>query len=176
MVGLAAGPLEPRYSKAPTVLGGWLVVVHSGRGCPQAAARRPGMSVGAGRLDLGGPEATRGPPGSPAPWSRRVGSPLGLVGQCWLSGPPSGLVHHSGLSGGGGKFYGRPLPRQGRLRRRCAISLRSTLDPRASAALVQALTGRLAPALSFVCRPHRTWLLGKRPPSGGLEPGNYLVS
>jgi len=65
----------------------------------------------------------------------------------WPRGCPVAM-----LFGGGGGFYGRPLTRQGRLRRRAS----PTPDPRASAALDQAPTGQAGACPSLARRHHRT--------------------
>src|SRR5690348_9794675 len=52
---------------------------------------------------------------------------------------------------------GGALTRQGRLRRPAPPDCCATLDPRASATLSQALTGRLAPAHRYARHHHRTF-------------------
>ncbi len=107
--------------------GGWLRLFRTLRRCLESF-----LSVGVGTLDYGGP------------WPS-----VDLVRGLWvaLARGPGRLATtrywrwSRGGFGGGVGLYGRPLPRQGRsfVASASPISLRSTLDPRASAALGRAL-------------------------------------
>jgi hypothetical protein len=85
-------------------------------------------------------------------FSRRWPSGLLAFWLCWSLALWSAGVSVATLFGGGDGLYGRPLTRQGRLRRRAPPDRFATLDTRASAALVRPLTGQ-AGACPSLCPP-----------------------
>ena len=87
-----------------------------------------------------------------------------LAGRSWTPTPQPALPQSGSsavsvvLSGGAAQPARPLLPGQGRLRRRCAMALRATLDPRASAAPPGSIAGRPEPALHHAQRPRTAQL------------------